>query len=40
MIRKYLELANFKKVALEDGNIQWNDYELYFPIADLYAGSL
>lgn len=40
MIRKYLDLANFKKVALADGNIQWNDYDLCFPIADLYAGSL
>lgn len=40
MIRKYLDLANFKKVVLADGNIQWNDYDLCFPIADLYAGSL
>lgn len=40
MIRKYLDLANFKQVALTDGNIQWNDYDLCFPIADLYAGSL
>lgn len=40
LIRKYLDLANFKQVALADGNLQWNDYDLCFPIADLYAGSL
>lgn len=40
LIRKYLDLANFKQVALADGNIQWNDHDLCFPIADLYAGSL
>ena len=40
MIRKYLDLGNFKQVALADGNIHWNEYDLCFPIADLYAGSL
>lgn len=40
MIRKYLDLGNFKQVALADGNIHWNEYDLCFPIADLYAGYL
>lgn len=40
MIRKYLDLASFKEFTLEDGDLQWNDYDLCFPIADLYEGQL
>lgn len=40
MIRKYLDLINFKKFVLDYGNLQWNDYDLCFPIADLYEGTI
>jgi hypothetical protein len=40
MIRKYLDLEKFKRFSLEYGDLVWNDYELCFPIADLYAGNI
>lgn len=40
MIRKYLELDNFKKFSIEYGDLMWNDYDLCFPIADLYKGKI
>jgi hypothetical protein len=36
LIRKYLDLNEFKKFELDNGDLQWNDYDLCFPIADLY----
>lgn len=35
-IKKYTDLNNFKNFTLEYGEIEWNDYELSFPIYDLY----
>ena len=40
MIKKYLNLDIFKQFTLRDGDIDWNDYELCFPIADIYEGCL
>ena len=40
MIRKYLNLDHFKKVTVADGDLFWNDYDLCFPIADLYEGRI
>lgn len=40
MIKKYLDLTVFKNFTLRDGDIDWNDYELCFPIADIYEGDL
>lgn len=40
LIRKYLNLGNFKNFVLEYGNLHWNDYDLCFPVADLYKGQL
>lgn len=40
LIRKYLDLSNFKNFVLEYGNLHWNDYDLCFPVADLYEGHL
>ena len=40
MIRKYLQLDLFKAFTVENGDLQWNDYDLCFPIADLYAGDI
>jgi len=35
-IRKYLDESKFKKFQILNGNLNWNDYELIFPIEDLY----
>ena len=37
-IQKYQEKNMFKKFNLEYGEIEWNDYDLAFPIYDLYEG--
>jgi len=39
-IRKYLDEAKFKDYKIVDGNLNWNDYDLIFPIADLYQGKI
>jgi hypothetical protein len=40
MTRDYLDINKFRKFTIRDGDIDWNDYELCFPIADLYEGSI
>mgnify|MGYP000072153443 CR=1 FL=1 len=39
-ITKYLKESNFKKFVIDNGNLNWNDYELIFPIANLYEGTI
>ena len=39
-IRKYLDKRRFKKFTVDRGHLHWNDYDLIFPIADLYAGHI
>ena len=39
-IKKYQDLKLFKKFNLEYGELEWNDYDLVFPIYDLYQGSI
>ena len=39
-IKKYKDKNLFKKFNLEYGELQWNDYELVFPINDLYKGKI
>ena len=39
-IRKYLDLDRFKNFKIIDGNLNWNDYDLIFPVADLYEGRI
>jgi hypothetical protein len=39
-IRRYLELNRFKSFKVVDGNLNWDDYGLIFPIADLYEGRI
>ncbi len=39
-IRAYLDLKRFKNYTLEDGVLHWNDFDLVFPMADLYAGRI
>jgi len=39
-IQKYQDKKLFKNFSLEYGEIEWNDYELAFPIFDLYQGTI
>lgn len=39
-IKKYLNEKYFSKFQILDGNLNWNDYELIFPIWDLYEGKI
>lgn len=39
-IRKYLDENRFKEFSIVDGNLNWNDYDLIFPIDDLHKGKL
>jgi hypothetical protein len=39
-IKKYLDENMFSNFSLTDGNLNWNDYDLIFPISDLYKGQI
>lgn len=39
-IKKYFDENKFSNFSLTDGNLNWNDYELIFPISDLYSGKI
>lgn len=39
-IKKYLDEKKFSKFKLTNGNLNWNDFEMIFPIWDLYSGNL
>jgi hypothetical protein len=39
-IRKYLDEKKFSNFDLTGGNLNWNDYDLIFPIWDLYIGNI
>ena len=40
MTRKYLDKDLFKNFTIHYGDIVWNDYELCFPIWNLYEGKI
>ncbi len=40
LIRKYLAPEEFAKFEVDDGDLEWNDYDLCFPIADLYENRI
>lgn len=40
MTRKYLDNEMFKNFSIEYGDIIWNDYEMCFPIWNLYEGKI
>ena len=37
---KYKKESEFIKFEIIDGNINWDDYTMIFPIEDLYTGKL
>ena len=39
-IRAYLDAKKFRQFTIEDGMLHWNDFDLVFPMADLYAGRI
>ena len=39
-IRAYLNPEKFSQFRLEYGDLVWDDYDLCFPIADLYEGEI
>ncbi len=36
----YRSLAKFKSFRVEHGDLVWGDFQMVFPIADLYSGTL
>ncbi|MDH3329685.1 MAG: DUF2442 domain-containing protein [Desulfobulbaceae bacterium] len=40
LIRRYISLKEFKKFELADGDLEWNDYDLCFPVAALYENNI
>jgi hypothetical protein len=39
-IRKYLNPRRFKKFTVEDGELMWGNFDMIFPIMDLYKNKL
>ncbi len=39
-IRKYLDINLFKHFSIAHGRLDWNDYDLCFPVQDLYEGKI
>lgn len=39
-VNKYLDKGKFKRFLLIEGNLNWKNYDLTFPIADLHSGKL
>ncbi len=39
-IKKYTDKNYFTNFKIIDGNLNWNDYDLIFPIWDLYNGKI
>ena len=39
-IQSYLNPDRFKQFQIVDGNLDWNDFELCFPLIDLYEGKV
>ena len=39
-IQKYKDIERFQSFEIDYGDLEWNDYELAFPIADLYNNTI
>ena len=40
LTRKYLTKQEFKKFKIDNGDLEWNDFDICFPIADLYENNI
>ena len=36
----YRDLKKFKRFHIQDGDLMWGDYQMIFPIMDLYRGNI
>lgn len=39
-VKKYLNLNKFKKFSFKNNELMWGDFDLIFPIVDLYENNL
>lgn len=39
-IREYLDVEKFKQFSIVDGDLDWGDFDLTFPIWDLYNNKI
>ncbi|CAD5266999.1 MULTISPECIES: DUF2442 domain-containing protein [unclassified Imperialibacter] len=39
-VKRYLNKDLFTKFEIVDGNLNWMDYDLIFPVWDLYTGKI
>jgi len=39
-ISKYLDVNLFQDFKIVDGNLNWNDHDMIFPVWDLYNGEI
>jgi len=39
-LERYKKVTEFKKYKVIDGNINWHDYNMIFPVEDLYKGEI
>lgn len=39
-ITKYRDEEKFKNFGIKDGNLDWNDFDMCFPIGDLYKNEI
>lgn len=39
-IKKYMDEELFANFEIIDGNLNWNDYDMIFPVEDLYKGEI
>ena len=39
-ITQYRQMRKFKRFRLDYGDLMWGDYEMIFPMADLYRGEI
>ncbi len=39
-IKKYTDENKFNSFSIVDGNLNWNDYDMIFPIEDLLKGKI
>ncbi len=39
-LRKYKRLTGFRRFRIDAGNLMWGDYEMIFPVIQLYNGKI
>ena len=39
-VQAYHDRKRFRKFTVEDGFLHWNNFDLVFPMADLYEGTI